>query len=497
MTTRNLLFIASLFCGLHIANAQTQPCGYTGKSPWLDWYQSHKHELTTNRGGDTVWLYVPITVHIVTSAQQSTYNSTNDMLTCLNAVCTMNKQFEPARIRFYFVEGDAFRFHYNPEWNDHDWVKGAELITENEIPGRLNAYLVSGAGGACGYSWLDAIVLSRGCSALGNTTWAHEAGHHFSLPHTFLGWEGEKRDWTKPAPKTIDGRLVEHVERDNCTVAGDGFCDTPADYISDRWPCSIEGKSHTLLTDPQGTPFRADASFYMSYAYDNCSSRFSNEQIEAMRANLLSEHSSYLQVNAPPRESADNIVSLSSPVDTQMVQFNNVTFQWEPVPNARYYMVEVSIFSNFGAILWSKTVSKETILAVSRPMFINRLHYWRVRAFNEWDVCQSTKNLQTGVFMTQNLTATNDLERSLYFELSPNPAIIGQPSWFTLNTEESMQARLTLTDATGRICYNQLIEISPGENKLEVPTNTLSSGFYFVNLQNKKGSIQKRLVVTE
>jgi hypothetical protein len=251
------------------------------------------------------------------------------------------------------------------------------------------------------------------------------------------------------------------------------------------------------MMDPKGNSFRSDASFFMSYAYDICSSRFSNEQIEAMRANLFSEHSDYLQVSKPPRETADNIVALSSPIDTQMVQFNNVTLQWDPVPNARYYVVEVSIFPSFGAILWSKTVTKETSVTANRPMFINRLHYWRVRAFNEWDVCQSPKNLETGVFMTQNLTATNDLERSLYFELSPNPAIIGQPSWFTLNTEESMQARLTLTDATGRVCYNQLIEISPGENKLEVPTNTLSSGFYFVNLQNKKGSIQKRLVVTE
>ena len=101
------------------------------------------------------------------------------------------------------------------------------------------------------------------------------------------------------------------------------------------------------------------------------------------------------------------------------------------------------------------------------------------------------------MFKTQNLLATNDLERTLSSELSPNPASAGLPATLVLNTESSMEALLTLTDASGRQCYRQVLDIAPGENFLEIPTAALESGLYVVSLQNEKGVILKRLAVTE
>ena len=44
------------------------------------------------------------------------------------------------------------------------------------------------------------------------STFIHEMGHFFNLYHTHTTTNGE-----------------ENVLRNNCTWAGDGFCDTPAD----------------------------------------------------------------------------------------------------------------------------------------------------------------------------------------------------------------------------------------------------------------------------
>ena len=483
-----LLYTASLW--------SQNPCGYKGKSPWLDWYQRNRDLLVQDRGGsDSTWLYVPITLHIV----GATLPSNLETLTAIRAVCRMNEQYQPARIRFFLMPNEPFVYHYNSSWNNHQYEAGAEMITDNNLPGRLNAYLVSDPAGNCGYAWLDAIVLGRNCSGADNTTWSHEAGHHLSLPHPFYGWEDFIWDYSQPAPPMIDGFEVEKTDGSNCYFSGDGFCDTKPDYLSGyRWTCNENKESPTLQIDPDGVPFRSDGSLYMGYSTNPCRARFTEEQMEAMRFNIQTEHVEYLQtepsqVNLAP----DASVHLLSPIDTATVQYNNVTLEWDPVPNATFYVVEVALQPGFVPLLFNKTLVNETKVSVNKALANNRLLYWRVRAYNEWDICQDDQIVQRGVFKTQNLLATNDLERTLSSDLSPNPVVPGQPAVLTLSPEESMDALLTLTDAAGRQCYSQMLRLAPGENQLEIPTDALHAGLYIVTLQNEKGAILKRLAVSE
>lgn len=488
-----LAAVAAFFFSTTLVLGQA-PCGYRGKSDWLTEYQRHRHQVVQQRDSDTSWLYVPMTLHIVGSSNARYL----DARQAIQAVCEMNERFVPVRMRFFLMPDDPIRYHYNTDWNDHDWSGGAEMITTNNLPGRMNAYLVSNPSGACGYYWLDAIVLGRGCSASGNTTWAHEAGHFFSLPHPFVGWEDTGWDFSKPAPTFINGAEVEKKDGSNCQWAADGFCDTEPDYLSYRWTCDANARSIVNLRDPNGVQFRSDATLYMGYAVDACASRFSAEQIEAMRANYDAEHAEYrltepVQKNLPPNFS----VPLISPVDSTLVQYNNVTLEWQPVEDATIYTVELSFVSNFGALLLAETLVNTNKLTISKPLPNNRLLYWRVRAYSTWDLCAAGQIVQKGVFKTQNLLATNDLERTLSSELAPNPVPAGLPATLTLNSEENMDALLLLTDASGRQCYRQVLNITPGENLLEVPTNTLSAGLYILTLQNEKGAILKRLAVSE
>jgi len=493
MRFRNLAALAILLLSTQFIFGQ-DPCGYRGKSSWLTWYQANRQQLVQSRGSDTSWLYVPVTLHIVGPSNAITL----DAGPAVRAICNMNEQYADAHIRFFLMPGDPIRYLFNSEWNDHDFNGGADLITSNNLPGRMNAYLVANPAGNCGYSWLDAIVMGRGCSGPDNTTWAHEAGHHFSLPHPFVGWEGYTWDYSKPAPLQIGGIQVEKTDGSNCGQASDGFCDTKPDYLHYRWSCTDAKESTTIQIDPNGVQFRSDATLFMGYAMDACGSRFTPEQIEAMRFNIQTEHADYLntepvQANLP----VGKPVRLLSPVDTTLVQFDNVTLEWEPLENATIYVVEVSFLQNFGATLFTKTVINDHKVAVNKALLNNRLIYWRVRAYNEWDICQPAQPVQKGVFKTQNLLASNDLERTLSSELSPNPVMSGASALLTLSTEEYMDALLTVTDAAGRQSFRQILRISPGENQLEIPTEALSAGLYVVMLQNEKGVILKRLAVGE
>jgi len=486
------LFLVALTANA-FAQKQPNPCGTTGFSPWLDWYHQHKHQIIERGGADTTWLFVPTTIHIVGNNSPGSYYPQEQVFRIL---CQMNEQFADARIRYYLHPQEPFIYHNNQSWYEHDWGGGAEMINTTKLPDRVNAYIVNDPAGNCGYSWFDAIVMGKGCSGFGNSTWAHEAGHHLSLPHPFFGWEGYSWNFSTPAPDDIDGYPVERMDTSNCYFSGDRFCDTRPDYLNYRWGCNDQQQSNVQQLDPAGVPFRSDASLIMGYSLDACTSRFTPEQIEAMRANLRTEHVSYLQEDeAGPDLINDGQVNLISPVDSQLVQFNSVQLHWDPVPGARYYSVQVALSPAFSFFLYNKVVAGPSVTLTS-GIPNNRTMFWRVRAFNDWDLCDPD-NAVTGVFKTKNLTATNDLERVAQAELIPNPVAVGLPANLLITTDERMNARLRVSNSAGMEVFVEAVQLSTGDNRLEIPTDRLSAGFYLVTLQNEKGAIVKRLIVTE
>jgi hypothetical protein len=67
----------------------------------------------------------------------------------------------------------------------------------------------------------------------------------------------------------------------------------------------------------------------------------------------------------------------------------------------------------------------------------------------------------------------------------------------SINSSESLELLLTVSDASGRLCHQNRTFIYPGDNRLEIPTYQLEAGFYFVSLQTTQGTLVKRLVITQ
>ena len=242
-------------------------------------------------------LYIPMTLHIVGNDNGSGYYPLRN---AYDAFCQLQTDYAPADMVFYLV--DTIRYHQNTVYNNHqDFTVGGDMVADYSQPGTLNCFITEVAAGACAYAWYGgAIVLKKSCTTRPNHTWAHEAGHYFSLPHVFVGWEGQSVNAAQPAPAvTNDGTEVELADSSNCTTAGDLFCDTPADYISKRWSCDANHNSQTLI-DPTGAPFKASGEYYMSYSSDACMSRFSPQQITAMRDYAQTTLNTITNLTAPP-----------------------------------------------------------------------------------------------------------------------------------------------------------------------------------------------------
>ena len=300
MTNRTFFSIILLFFVIGAFGQSLQPCGTPAyKDPWLKTYQQRSPEAQVRSNQDSI-LYLPMTVHSIGEDDGDGHFGT---VKTLDAFCILNEDFRASNIQFYLA--DDIRLTNNTAIYEHDSVYLAGLfMRENDIPNTLNTYILKDPAGNCGYNlpWAS-MTVAKICAGKDNHTWAHEVGHHFTIQHPFLGWEGGishdgsiAPDYNEPAPDfvvynytifkdqpfidtlMIDTAFVEKMDGSNCHIAADGFCDTAPDYLTGRWECRGE-ESRTTQTDPNGVSFKSDASLIMSNSQDECKTRFTPQQL--------------------------------------------------------------------------------------------------------------------------------------------------------------------------------------------------------------------------
>ena len=503
-----------LFCLVSLSvNAQnwSLPCGTKiTRSAWLKDFQRHPQAHFRNL--DTL-LRVPLTIHLVGEDDGSSYMSIS---TLREAMCKLNQDFAEANIAFFIA--DDIRYIPNSAYNRHESVlDGAEMMFANNVANTINIYFVNDPAGNCGYNLPYAgIAMKESCTGSSNDTWAHEVGHALSVQHPFLGWEGGvshdgsvDHNYGDPAPTTvtydytnfkdtlildttiIDTALVELVDGSNCQEAGDGFCDTSPDYLAGRWNCNADGESSILQNDPNGESFRSDGSLIMGYANDACQSRFTPEQIAAMRANLYEEKPEMIS-DAPalPPLSGDP-VTLLYPVEGEDAPFDGALLDWAPVEHATHYVVKVSIVSNF-ALNTLEYLTTST--SVELPELNNNFtYYWKVEAYNAYSFCAPASEVTS--FQTADITQVNTITGLQRARLFPNPSARGSAVSLQWDSDAPLRGTVELRHLSGQLLYQQPVERAAGRQLLRIPPQGLAAGLYVVVLRTEKGQLVKKLTV--
>src|SRR5690606_2144035 len=142
---------------------------------------------------------------------------------------------------------------------------------------------------------------------------------------------------------------------------GDGFCDTEADYIAERW---YNCNNYTAHTDQHGVTLTPDPTVYMSYSPDRCMTRFTPSQIAYMRNNLYTRRSNLLN---PVNKPASDALALAQPEiiypgDLLYANYHKVV--WRSVPGAEYYHVRVSL-NNVFEVVYQESVTADTSLELN------------------------------------------------------------------------------------------------------------------------------------
>jgi hypothetical protein len=166
-------------------------------------------------------------------------------------------------------------FNYN-QWKNvlHEPTFSSNYYVDNTIDIVLVDNIVLPAGAAGYADPMGHIVMNK--SAIGGTVPIHEMGHLFGLQHTFA----------EISTQSDMGPSSELAVRSNCTINGDGFCDTEADpYPNGKVPgapCGFQPGPK----DANNNYYTPPLDNYMTY-FKACNCRFTQEQYNFMALTFI------------------------------------------------------------------------------------------------------------------------------------------------------------------------------------------------------------------
>lgn len=476
---------------------QVSPCGTpNGISPWLKAYKANQTPIFSERSEDTLW--VALQVHLVgrdNGVGRYPYDK------AFEAFCRLNLDFAPAKIQFYLK--DSFNLINNTEWYSHTTIpQGINMMLSNNVDGALNTYFVSDPAGNCGYNLPYAgVAIKHTCAGAAAHTWAHEVGHALALPHPFIGWEGKTYNYATPTPTLVtydytyfhdsletqvpaplDTALVELVNGSNCAIAADLICDTKPDYLSYRWNCNTQQMSSVKQKDPLGVDFYSDGSLFMSYADDACQTRFSPEEIQIMRANLMTEKAEWVAPSVLESPTV-GVATAIEPILDQPVPFTGTILKWSSVPNATYYVVQASRFASY--VLKELDILTTDTSALTGPLVLNKTYFWRVKAYNSWHSCVDFNENATFLTVPTTSVYTPDWEG---WRCYPSLMEAGQP--LQLEIPESWRGQTAIArifDTSGRLVWEEYLTMHSPIMRLELHNEAWQTGLYHFVLTSKRG----------
>jgi len=501
-----MLLLAVALYGAVIAQAQTGTCGTFPN-------EQIKERLLANRensrSGTAVSdrgaiQYVPVYFHLVGDAQG---NGKVKEAKVLDQLCALNTAYASMDIRFYLsphpTTGALFNYSINNTnvySNQNAWA----TMHSNRHQKAVNIFIVDDAGSngnsiTLGYynSQRDWLVIRRDqvSGSTSNAVVPHEAGHFFSLMHTFNGWESNPFDSADPtwpvAPiLSPDGTPTEKMNGSNWATAGDFLQDTPPDY---NFGLGYSGCNYTDgAKDPTGQIVNPMENNMMGYFLDCTTHEFTENQKAMILADLGSNNRNYLDNTFIPAATAITTPTnfLVAPANGEVVPYyNSVNLEWNAVPGATFYLLEVDFLSAN-----SKSYIVNTTSKVLTDLEANKLYLWRVRPFNEYVTCANTQQRQFRTPTTA--TAIRDIEGLDDWQIAPNPLQTDAPATLLVHANSGFTANIRVFDVAGRTVFEQTgMLFSEGSNTVELPVTGAQNGLYFVVMQNKDGQNVRKLSI--
>ena len=454
--------------------------------------------------------YIPIKFHIVSESDGTGGVKLSRVLEQIQA---LNTDFEDSEFQFY-IDGDFNYISNGTIYQSQSSFAAKNTMEAQRSDNAINIFLAKVAnhgnssndnGVILGYHsvFRDWLVIRNDQVNLNSGTMSHELGHFFSLNHTHYGWDSKAWDHNDPSPiqvpATSPGNIpTEKQDGSNCQNAGDFICDTPPDYnFGFGWSKDGDRCANydAGVKDPNGIEVDPMENNFMGYFIGCDEYVFTPGQIDVMTADYNSSARNYIRRSYVPNlNDISEVPVLSSPINDEITEgYNKVTLDWEGVPNADRYLVQIDRLPDFSFSPEEQVVFGTS--AIFLDLDPDKFYYWRVFPFNEYET-------SAGFTQNERFRTGNDIVSASYIEgvknwfISPNPLVNSNQLNLSLNTDEAFEADIKLFNLTGQQIQalpQQSFEI--GQNNIQIQVGDLPKGIYVVTIQTADAILNKRLVI--
>lgn len=459
--------------------------------------------------------YIPLSIHNV-AGDANGLGKTSEAL-IMAFICGLNDIYAAQDVQF-FIHNVIYNRVNTFIYNNAGSGQARNSMMSYRVPNTLNLIIGASTNNPTA-SWYDVqgdfVFLLQQMLTPEAKTEAHEIGHFFTLPHTFFGWEGNDVRTLLPNGGNVNcsygsgwfAHVPERVPRTgsraNCQTAGDGFCDTEADYFSSRINCPYPNN----INDCDGNPLDVDESNIMSYAFDACVTGFSTEQETAIAMNIASR--SWVTNTPPTTAAVTGSPTVVSPADGgQLGDINSSTvrLEWTPVTGANWYYLEV-VGTKFPG-LW---LPDNTNIIYRGLLYSGLTHFdlptnnlvagsryaWRVKAANSLSTCAPLSTYSKFEAVASITTNIEDLpiERQMTFTVSNNPVSTSSIP-FNIHAATDVVASIRLYSMDGReVLSFTKQDIGAGDTVVQLPAEGLANGLYVAVLSTATGQLQQKVVI--
>lgn len=489
------------------SNAQTYhpPCGTVGdiQEQVVDRLKENIATLRSHPIQQRDQVFIPLTVHII-SRDNGTGGVSEKAV--FDQLCEMNETYSSLNMVFYIKQ---FKYMNNSVIFEEHQGAGFLMNTQRD-PYSVNIWCVKdasppsgGLGTTLGYytPQYDWIVIRTDELGRNKKTLPHEMGHFFSLAHPHRGWDSEPYDIAlhgNPVQATSPGGIPTELQNEsNGTTAGDLVMDTPPDYnFGFGWDdCNYDAGT----MDPSGTIVDPQEVNIMGY-FLNCppeSYIFTEMQQNLMITDYNSGHRAYLRSNNPTPVATEitDSPTLTYPIGGEATPYyNTVNFEWDAVPGATWYYLEIANNVAFNPSLpYESHLVYGNTKSVSGFFSGNKTYYWRVKAMNPARTCDG-QSASTS-FKTGLSTAVNSIEAINTLNVFPNPAL-GNDLTIQVNANSSFDSNIQLYDITGKQVGQSLKhEFIVGKSEFKLPIDGLNSGVYNLTIVSNNKAISKKIII--
>ncbi|MFK8104963.1 MAG: zinc-dependent metalloprotease [Saprospiraceae bacterium] len=457
-------------------------------------------------------IYVPVKFHLVADNNGEGRVAGSKVL---EQLCQLNEDYADQEIQFYIKDG--FNFINSTAAYDFPGAAGANVLTSNRKPNVLNIFVVNNAGGSGGSVTLayyspqnsqDWIVSRKDQINKFSGTLSHEIGHYFTLSHTFSGWEGTTYDCADETPTSVfyfGWNKVEYVSRTkldpgtnnlNCEVAGDFMCDTPADYnLGFSWNgcdpytgCAV---------DPDGVQMEPMENNFMSYFIGCTNYLFTQEQKDAINSDLMGRINTnnsikkLVTTTTPNTTPITGATTLVSPISNQVTAaYNVVQFDWNPVPNADKYILEIIGVNSFVV-----TAPPYNLIDVLSP---TTNYQWRVTPMTDYYGCATPSNLNQFFTGAGTSVSVDEIDFVNNWTVMPNPVTANRQMTLTMDSEQAFNGTVRIYSIAGQsVMTARQHSFGVGETSLALETENLNPGMYLLTVESDGAFLKKKIIVSK